>query len=124
MRNRYGSRVLRQSIGRAANGQVRAASPFPPPYYYGRHASDSRLPPSLPPSFLPTTYRYQKIEKNGGGNLGEGTYGVVYKARDKQTNDIVALKVGREGGRKGGKEEGWWDCAGGRKSVRWVGECV
>ncbi|GAB5033802.1 cmgc cdk cdc2 protein kinase [Nannochloropsis oceanica] len=36
--------------------------------------------------------RYQKIEKNGGGNLGEGTYGVVYKARDKQTNDIVALK--------------------------------
>lgn len=37
--------------------------------------------------------RYQKIEKNGGGNLGEGTYGVVYKARDKQTNGIVALKV-------------------------------
>lgn len=39
------------------------------------------------------TDRYQKIEKNGGGNLGEGTYGVVYKARDKQTNGIVALKV-------------------------------
>jgi cyclin-dependent kinase 1 len=36
--------------------------------------------------------RYQKIEKNGA-NLGEGTYGVVYKARDKQTNEIVALKV-------------------------------
>ena len=37
--------------------------------------------------------RYQKIEKNGGGNLGEGTYGVVYKAKDKQTDEIVALKA-------------------------------
>ena len=38
--------------------------------------------------------RYQKIEKPGGGgsNLGEGTYGVVYKAKDKQTDEIVALK--------------------------------
>ena len=35
--------------------------------------------------------RYQKIEKNGP--MGEGTYGVVYKARDKQTDEIVALKV-------------------------------
>jgi len=31
--------------------------------------------------------RYQKIKK-----LGEGTYGVVYKARDKSTGNIVALK--------------------------------
>lgn len=31
--------------------------------------------------------RYSKIEK-----VGEGTYGVVYKARDVQTNQIVALK--------------------------------
>ena len=31
--------------------------------------------------------RYVKI-----GRVGEGTYGIVYKARDKQTNQIVALK--------------------------------
>jgi serine/threonine protein kinase len=31
--------------------------------------------------------RYQKLEK-----VGEGTYGVVYKAIDKTTSDIVALK--------------------------------
>jgi len=31
--------------------------------------------------------RYQKLEK-----IGEGTYGVVYKARDKVDNDIIALK--------------------------------
>lgn len=34
--------------------------------------------------------RYQKIEKNSA--VGEGTYGVVYKAKDKQTDSFVALK--------------------------------
>lgn len=34
--------------------------------------------------------RYQKIEKNSA--VGEGTYGVVYKAKDKQTGSFVALK--------------------------------
>ena len=52
------------------------------------------------PQFPPTTMaavsgltgmdRYEKIEKNG--SLGEGTYGVVYKAKDLQTGNIVALK--------------------------------
>ncbi|KAJ1971593.1 cyclin-dependent kinase 5 [Dimargaris xerosporica] len=31
--------------------------------------------------------KYQKIEK-----LGEGTYGVVYKAQNRETGDVVALK--------------------------------
>jgi len=31
--------------------------------------------------------RYEKLEK-----IGEGTYGVVYKARDRVTNEIIALK--------------------------------
>jgi len=34
--------------------------------------------------------RYLKIEKNAP--LGNGTYGVVYKAKDKVTDKIVALK--------------------------------
>lgn len=35
--------------------------------------------------------RYVKLEKNGN-NIGEGTYGVVYKAKDRQTNLLVAMK--------------------------------
>lgn len=31
--------------------------------------------------------QYEKVEK-----IGEGTYGVVYKARDKVTNETIALK--------------------------------
>ena len=31
--------------------------------------------------------RYQKLEK-----IGEGTYGVVYKAKDRVNENIVALK--------------------------------
>lgn len=34
-----------------------------------------------------STSKYEKMEK-----LGEGTYGKVYKARDKDRNEFVALK--------------------------------
>ena len=33
-----------------------------------------------------TNLRYEKIEK-----LGEGTYGVVYKSKDKETNEVINL---------------------------------
>ena len=36
-----------------------------------------------------TEDRYQRIEKA----VGEGTYGVVYKAKDRVTGEVVALKV-------------------------------
>ena len=36
--------------------------------------------------------RYQKLEK-----IGEGTYGVVYKAKDRTTNEVIALKKIRLG---------------------------
>jgi serine/threonine protein kinase len=34
--------------------------------------------------------RYRIFEKEVAG---EGTYGIVYKAKDRQTNEIVAVKV-------------------------------
>ncbi|OHS99933.1 Cyclin-dependent kinase A-2 [Tritrichomonas foetus] len=37
---------------------------------------------------IDTSVRYKRLEKRG-----EGTYGVVYKAEDLQTNKIVALKI-------------------------------
>lgn len=58
-----------------------------------RHAtpnSDCVVPLLTPP---PRTWRavnmerYQKVEK-----IGEGTYGVVYKARDTVTGSLLALK--------------------------------
>ena len=35
--------------------------------------------------------RYVKQEK-GGGDIGKGAYGVVYKGTDKQTGKTVAMK--------------------------------
>ena len=55
-----------------------------------------RVPPPLPLamsdqiSALPVLDGVHKFEKIG--RVGEGTYGVVYKARDRRTGEIVALK--------------------------------
>ena len=48
-------------------------------------ASDLCIPRTGPPP-LPME-KYQKIEK-----IGEGTYGVVYKARNRVSGELVALK--------------------------------
>lgn len=41
----------------------------------------------MDPNLKNNSDRYLKLEK-----IGEGTYGVVYKAKDKATNEIIALK--------------------------------
>jgi serine/threonine protein kinase len=43
--------------------------------------------------------RYEKLEK-----VGEGTYGVVYKSRDRASGEIVAIKKIRLDGE--GQDEG------------------
>jgi serine/threonine protein kinase len=47
-----------------------------------------RLPP-----YLPSVYGCRSVEEFHCLNrIEEGTYGVVYRARDKKTQEIVALK--------------------------------
>ena len=53
-----------------------------------------------PPSFGGTPKSLSAYEKLG--RIGEGTYGVVYRARDKKTNEIVALKKVRMDREKNG----------------------
>jgi serine/threonine protein kinase len=50
-------------------------------------AQPTSLAPTRIESKLTGLDRYTKLEK-----VGDGTYGVVYKARDKVTNGTVALK--------------------------------
>lgn len=43
--------------------------------------------PQLTEGVVVVLWQYEKVEK-----IGEGTYGVVYKARDRVTNETIALK--------------------------------
>ncbi|KAF5375005.1 hypothetical protein D9758_000129 [Tetrapyrgos nigripes] len=61
-------------------------APFPPT----RHSYSAYVPPrTRRPSILPSrsVYSYERLNQ-----IEEGSYGVVFRARDKQTGDIVALK--------------------------------
>ena len=51
-----------------------------------------QLPPSLPP-YLPSVHGCRSVaEFRCLNRIEEGTYGVVYRAKDKRTQEIVALK--------------------------------
>ena len=53
-----------------------------------RRAGTMSAPPAAPPRRVPASMdNFEKVEK-----IGEGTYGVVYKARNRVTDEIVALK--------------------------------
>lgn len=47
-------------------------------------------PVSVPPSFLGACRSVESFEKLN--RVGEGTYGIVYRARDRKTGSVVALK--------------------------------
>ena len=52
-----------------------------------RRARTMSAPPAAPRRVPASMDNFEKVEK-----IGEGTYGVVYKARNRVTDEIVALK--------------------------------
>ena len=62
-----------------------APSPLPPPSIRGN--SKNTRQKKKPTKTQQNTLQYEKVEK-----IGEGTYGVVYKARDRATGATIALK--------------------------------
>ncbi|CAM9147998.1 unnamed protein product, partial [Heterosigma akashiwo] len=37
-------------------------------------------------------HRYKRLQPGSSGQVGSGTYGEVFKAQDRETQDVVALK--------------------------------
>jgi cell division cycle 2-like protein len=52
-----------------------------------RAAAAMATPPRIPPLAVKRTGRYEKIEA-----IGSGAYGVVYRAHDRHTGEVVAMK--------------------------------
>jgi hypothetical protein len=75
-----------EAARRVSRARVRSRAPHLP----ARPVPALTAPPRTPARPAPTLRgpQYQKIEKP----VGEGTYGVVYKAKDKTTGEHVALK--------------------------------
>ena len=56
-------------------------------------AADTARPANLSPEALAAAVAFGGVERYEKLNrIGEGTYGVVYRARDRVTNELVALK--------------------------------
>ncbi|KAJ8084188.1 hypothetical protein PM082_002955 [Marasmius tenuissimus] len=67
-----------------------AQSPAQPGLSFVRNSHSIYVPPrTFHPPILPSrsVYSYERLNQ-----IEEGSYGVVFRARDKQTGDIVALK--------------------------------
>lgn len=60
---------------------LRTSVPVPQAPTYGNYSDSSRSRGSS------RMDRYEKLSR-----LGEGSYGVVYKCRDRETNQLVAVK--------------------------------
>ena len=77
----------------AAETAAAAAPPPPPPHPHPR----PRPPPPPPSPSPPTTAALRRPCRSVDSferlaKISEGTYGVVYKARDRETGEVVALK--------------------------------
>ncbi|KAF9977976.1 hypothetical protein BGZ73_004259 [Actinomortierella ambigua] len=76
---------LSSSSSSSSSSSLQAATGFGSGQYTVRRAASSSQHPVL--SQCRSVENYEKLNR-----ISEGTYGVVYRARDRETGDIVALK--------------------------------
>jgi len=70
-----------------SRSKCRVSTNLPLWFYLSTSVSNWSLRDVLPVCEEGEMERYHRLEK-----IGEGTYGVVYKARDQVTSDVIALK--------------------------------
>lgn len=87
-----------QHSKRPARTRLRSARP-PSPVRSELHPTTSRLPHPLHSIYVPPRTHHPPIQPSRSvycyerlNQIEEGSYGVVFRARDKETGDIVALK--------------------------------